>query len=113
MALDRFFLLKDRYELFQTESTARSVLQQTRDRGQGCLLLGAHLGSFEILRALGTANQIEVGLVMYEDNARMVNTVAKAINPALADRVIPLGRFDSMFKVHERLQQQRLGRHSG
>jgi predicted LPLAT superfamily acyltransferase len=105
VALDRFFLLKDRYELFEIRIHGAELLQRTLDRGQGCLLLGAHLGSFEILRAMGTSNQIEVGMVMYEDNARMVNTVAKAINPALADRIIPLGRFDSMFKVQERLQR--------
>jgi predicted LPLAT superfamily acyltransferase len=104
VALDRFFLLKDRYELFSTEVHGRDLLDEVLARGQGCLLLGAHLGSFEILRALGTEHQIEVGLVMYEDNAKMVNTVAKAINPALANLVIPLGRFDSMFKVYERLQ---------
>jgi len=104
VALDRFFLLKDRYELFSTEVHGQDLLDEVLARGQGCLLLGAHLGSFEILRALGTEHQIEVGLVMYEDNAKMVNTVAKAINPALANLVIPLGRFDSMFKVYERLQ---------
>jgi predicted LPLAT superfamily acyltransferase len=104
VALDRFFLLKDRYELFSTEVHGQNLLDEVLARGQGCLLLGAHLGSFEILRALGTEHHIEVGLVMYEDNAKMVNTVAKAINPALADLVIPLGRFDSMFKVYERLQ---------
>jgi len=105
VALDRFFLLKNRQELFQTRIHGEDVLQQMRARGQGCLLLGAHLGSFEILHALGAANQIDVGLVMYEDNARMINTVAKAINPALADRVIPLGRFDSLFQVRERLER--------
>lgn len=42
------------------------------------LMLGAHLGSFEILRVMGTFNQIEVAMMMDEDNARMVNTVAKA-----------------------------------
>jgi len=72
--------------------------------GQGCLLLGAHLGSFEILRARG-ANQVDVGLMMYEDNARMVNSVAKAINPALAGNVIPLGRVDSLLKVQERMHR--------
>jgi predicted LPLAT superfamily acyltransferase len=105
VALDRFFLLKNRRELFETRIHGEDVLHQTLARGEGCLLLGAHLGSFEILHALGTANQIEVGLVMYEDNARMINTVAKAINPALADRVIALGRFDSLFQVQERLQR--------
>jgi len=32
--------------------------------------------------------------VMYEENARKVATVARAINPSLADHVIALGRFD-------------------
>jgi len=42
---------------------------------------------------------------MYEDNARMISTVAKAINPELAGSIIRLGRFDSMFRVYELLQQ--------
>lgn len=103
VALDRFFLLKARSDLFEIRIHGEQVLQQTLDRGQGCLLLGAHLGSFEVLRAAGTANRIDVRMVMYEDNARMVNAIAKAVNPALPDRIIALGRFDSMFKVHERL----------
>jgi predicted LPLAT superfamily acyltransferase len=104
VALDRFFLLKDRYDLFQIRIHGEQILQQTLDRGQGCLLLGAHLGSFEILRAAGTSNHIDVKMVMYEDNARMINAVAMAVNPALPDRIITLGRFDSMFKVYDRLQ---------
>jgi predicted LPLAT superfamily acyltransferase len=103
VALDRFYLLKDRHELFETQLHGGEIVQETLDRGEGCLLLGAHLGSFEILRAEGTSNGFQVGLVMYEENARMINTVARAINPALAERVISLGRLDSMLKVHERL----------
>jgi predicted LPLAT superfamily acyltransferase len=104
VALDRFFLLKGRRDLFRTEVHGEDVLQQIREHGQGCLLLGAHLGSFEILRAEGSVTGEDMGLAMYEDNARMINTVAKAINPELAEHVIPLGRFDSMLKVHERLR---------
>jgi predicted LPLAT superfamily acyltransferase len=105
VALDRFFLLKDRHDLFQIRIHGEQILQQTLDRGQGCLLLGAHLGSFEILRAAGTSHHIDVRMVMYEDNARKVNAIAKAVNPAFPHRIITLGRFDSMFKVHERLQE--------
>ena len=105
VALDRFFLLKDRYELFEVRIHGQDVLQHALDRGQGCLLLGAHLGSFEILRAAGTSYRLEVAMVMYEDNAKMVNTVANAMNPALPDRIIGLGRLDSMFKVYDRLQR--------
>jgi predicted LPLAT superfamily acyltransferase len=104
VAMDRFFLLKERYGLYQTRIHGEELLHEILKSGQGCLLLGAHMGSFEILRALGTANHVDVGLVMYEDNARMVNTVARAINPEIAKCIIPLGRFDSMLKVQERLQ---------
>jgi predicted LPLAT superfamily acyltransferase len=104
VALDRFYLLKERDDLYDTTIHNRELLERLREEGHGCLLLGAHMGSFEILRALGTSNRIDVGLVMYEDNAKMVNTVARAINPELAKCIIPLGRFDSMLKVQERLQ---------
>jgi predicted LPLAT superfamily acyltransferase len=105
VALDRFFLLKERYHLYRTTIEGEELLREILASGKGCLLLGAHMGSFEILRALGTRNHVEMGLVMYEENARMVNTVARAINPELAKCIIPLGRFDSMLKVQERLQQ--------
>jgi predicted LPLAT superfamily acyltransferase len=105
VALDRVYLLKDRVELFESEISGEDVLLDVTRGGQGCFLLGAHLGSFEVLRAFGTSKQLRIGLVMYEENVRMVNTVAKAINPALADDVISLGRFDSMLKVQDRLRQ--------
>jgi len=105
VALDRVYLLKDRVDLFDSQIFGEEMLLEVTRGGQGCFLLGAHLGSFEILRAFGTAKRLRIGLVMYEENARMVNTVARAINPALAEDVISLGRFDSMLKLAERLQQ--------
>ncbi len=105
VGLDRVYLLKDRVELFESEIFGEDVLLDVTRGGQGCFLLGAHLGSFEILRAFGASKRLRIGLVMYEENVRMVNTVAKAINPALAEDVISLGRFDSMLKVEERLRQ--------
>jgi predicted LPLAT superfamily acyltransferase len=105
VGLDRVYLLKDRVELFDSQIFGEDVLLEVTRGGQGCFLVGAHLGSFEILRAFGTAKHLRIGLVMYEENVRMVNTVARAINPALAEDVISLGRFDSMLKLAERLQQ--------
>jgi predicted LPLAT superfamily acyltransferase len=104
VALDRFFLLKERYHLYRITIQGEELVRDILASGKGCLLLGAHMGSFEVLRALGTRNHVEMGLVMYEENARMINNVARAINPELAKCIIPLGRFDSMLKVQERLQ---------
>ena len=84
------------------DDAARKLMEQKR----GCILLGAHLGSFEITRAY--ADQIDgppASVVMYEENARKLNSVLKAINPALAQQVIGLGKVDSMLKVEQALQR--------
>lgn len=104
--LDRVFLLNGRFDMFEVrahlDETARTLLEQRR----GCILLGAHFGSFEITRAY--AHEIQgppASVVMYEENARKLNSVLRAINPALAQQVIGLGKIDSMLKVEQALQR--------
>ncbi|MFX8441305.1 hypothetical protein ABTL81_20205, partial [Acinetobacter baumannii] len=71
-------------------------------QGHGAFLLGAHLGSFEVVRALGrTVPELRVAVAMYEDNARNINAAVAAINPAAAPEIIPLGRVDAMLQVRE------------
>ena len=69
--LDRVFLLSEAFRRFDVRVHGLDQLDAEMARGRGVMLLGAHMGSFEVLRALGTANHVDVGLVMYEDNARM------------------------------------------
>jgi predicted LPLAT superfamily acyltransferase len=66
------------------------------------LLIGAHLGSFEALRALGQARRgLKVAMVMYEDNARMINAALKAIAPDAELHVIGLGRLEAMLALRD------------
>jgi predicted LPLAT superfamily acyltransferase len=104
VALDRVFFLKERFAEFDVQVEGEDILRQALDAGAGCLLIGAHLGSFEALRTLGR-DRVRVNLVMYEENARNVITVSKAIDPSLAEAVIPLGNLDSMLRVAERLER--------
>ena len=104
VALDRVFFLTHRYDLFDIRILGEDMLKAALEQGQGCFLLGAHLGSFEALRALGQSKRLRVKLVMYEENARQTNLVARAIDPELAASIISLGRFDSMLKVSEALE---------
>ena len=102
--LDRVFLLNDRLDLFDVKVYGREMVDGFLDSGQGCFLLGSHLGSFEVLRTLARVSRgMEVSLVMYEQNARKVNQVLNAVNPTLAMQVIPLGQPDSMLRVDEAL----------
>jgi predicted LPLAT superfamily acyltransferase len=75
-------------------------------RGQGCLLLGSHLGSFEIVRAIGlTQRDLEIKVLMYEQNARMTRDISHDLNPAVADAVIQAGAPDTMLRVKECLDR--------
>jgi predicted LPLAT superfamily acyltransferase len=98
-ALDRVYLLNERFDLFEL-----TIEGAPGDQASGLLLAGAHFGSFEALRAAGRkATGLAVSMVMYEDNARMLNETLAAISPAARLDVIPLGRLDSMLRVRERL----------
>ena len=102
--LDRVYLLNDRYDRFEVRVHGEEIVAGMLARGEGCLLIGAHVGSFEIVRFVGrTARALRVTLVMYEQNTRTLNAALNAINPELAMRVIALGRIDSMLQVERAL----------
>jgi len=104
--LDRVFLLNGRFDKFDVHTHLDEAVLAMIANKQGCILLGAHLGSFEIMRAY--AHEIQgppVSVVMYEENARKLNTVLLAINPDLAQEVIGLGKLDSMLKVEQALKR--------
>ena len=104
--LDRVFLFNDQYGAFDVRVHGREIVDDMIARGQGCFLLGAHMGSFEIVRSLAReAEGPRVSMVMYEDNARKLNSVLDAINPNLSLQVIALGRVDSMLRVDAALER--------
>lgn len=105
-ALDRVFFLNDQLHLFDLQVHGEQIVLDTWRRGGGCILLGAHLGSFEATRALGRRHgDLRVSLVMYEENARKLQSVLNAINPTLVMDVIGLGRPEAMIAVADRLER--------
>ena len=101
---DRIYLLNDRFDLFDLHVHGREVMRDTLAEGHGAFLMGAHLGSFEVMRALGrTQPKLRVAITMYEENARQINKILASINPAAKQDVIGLGQVDSMLKVREYL----------
>lgn len=100
--LDRVYLLNGRFDLFDLRVHGA---EHTQGHAQpGIFMLGAHVGSFEAIRAIGHRTEgIEVALLMYEENARKIGAMLKAINPAAAQEIIALGRIDSMLRLRDRL----------
>ncbi len=102
--LDRVFLFNDQFAGFDVRVHGAEMFAGLTQSGQGYFLLGAHMGSFEIVRALGRHNTAaRISLVMYAENARKFNSVLAAINPSLALQVIELGKIDAMLKVEAAL----------
>ena len=100
---DRVYWLSDRHELFDIQITGEVLIQDYQNAGRGVVFMGAHFGSFEALRVLGVRNGLDVRMLMYPDNARMVTQTLAAINPALTDSVIALGRSDAVLRVRDHL----------
>jgi predicted LPLAT superfamily acyltransferase len=106
ITLDRTFFLSDRFEGFDIRIFDEDLLTQVRAQGGGCFLLGAHIGSFEALRGCGAQRTgLRVRMVMFEDNARKLNSVFSALNPHWSEDIIALGQLDSMLRVEEALDQ--------
>ncbi|MFN3493300.1 MAG: acyl-CoA synthetase, partial [Hydrogenophaga sp.] len=103
---DRIYLLNDRFDLFDLEVHGGEDLRATLDQGQGALLIGAHMGSFEVLRTIGRGHAgLKVAMLMYEENARKINATLQAINPAASEDIIGLGQPGSMMAARDRLDQ--------
>ncbi|MHB1332686.1 MAG: LpxL/LpxP family acyltransferase [Sulfuriferula sp.] len=101
---DRVYLVNRRFDLFDFEVHGEDALRQLIAAGNGVFLMGAHLGSFEVIRALGWKDtDLRVSMVMHEDNAQKINAMLGAINPESIQDIIGLGHIDSMLKVRERL----------
>jgi predicted LPLAT superfamily acyltransferase len=104
MIHDRVYLLNDRFDLFNIQIGATPALEHALAQGAGCFLIGAHLGSFEIMRSFGRQKSgVEVVMAMYDQNARKISGVLEAINPRSQLEIIPLGTIDAMLRIRSRL----------
>ncbi|MHB0991172.1 MAG: LpxL/LpxP family acyltransferase [Burkholderiales bacterium] len=101
---DRIYLVNRQFDLFDFELHGTELLLDLHAEGRGLFLLGAHLGSFEVLRSLGLAHpDIQVAMVMHEAHAQRVNAILAVINPTAMQDIIGLGKIESMLSVRERL----------
>jgi len=103
---DRVYLMNEQFAIFNITLQGENLLLAHRDSGGGALLMGAHMGSFEVMHSLGRRRGgLEVAMAMYEENARKINATLAAINPHLKSDIVSLGRIDAMLNIAERLRQ--------
>jgi predicted LPLAT superfamily acyltransferase len=102
--LDRVYLLKGEFEHFEVTLHQKEILHRQLESGEGCILLGSHLGSFEVLRTLGVTQQdFPVKVLMDIAHNENITRFLDALNPEIASTVIVPDRPDTLLKVKESL----------
>lgn len=101
--LDRICFLANRTSQFNIRVSGLDDLNAVLAQGRGCILLGSHLGSFEVLRALGRDAPVPVKALMYRGTSRALSTFMEALDPAIRRDVIEIGSPDAMLRVRESL----------
>jgi predicted LPLAT superfamily acyltransferase len=103
---DRVYLINAQFDLFDITIEGESLMRAQSNSGRGALLMGAHMGSFEVMHSLGRYQRgLQVAMAMYEENARKINATLAAINPRLVADIISLGQIDAMLNIADRLDR--------
>jgi predicted LPLAT superfamily acyltransferase len=103
---DRVYLINENYDNFDITVEGESLMRAQLHSGRGAFLMGAHMGSFELMRSVGRREPgLKVSMAMYEHNARKLNAILGSINPAASPDIISLGQIDAMLQLAERLDR--------
>ena len=91
--LDRVFLLGGQLQRFDVAISGLEPLHAALDRRQGVLLLGSHLGSFEVLRVLARRRpDYAIRVVLDKGHNPAMTQLLDELNPEIAAGVIDAGQ---------------------
>ncbi|MDX5333790.1 MAG: lipid A biosynthesis acyltransferase [Gammaproteobacteria bacterium] len=104
--LDRVFLLAGREDALDIHLHGLERLEACLDRNQGVLILSAHVGSFESLRALARRRpELNIKVLMEAGQNPMITGLLHELAPDIAGMVIPLGGVDSLIRIEAALRE--------
>jgi predicted LPLAT superfamily acyltransferase len=102
--LDRIYLLRGEFAHFDVTVHHREVLDRQVQSGKGCILLGSHLGSFEVVRTLGVTQQnLPLKVLMDSAHNENISRFLDALNLEIANTVIAPDQPDTLLRVRESL----------
>ncbi|MBI5719810.1 MAG: acyl-CoA synthetase [Burkholderiales bacterium] len=104
--LDRLYFVRGALHEFDLQVSGGDLMDATLAEGRGAFLLGAHIGSFEALHAVGESRPgMRVAMVMYPDNARLIHAVLQSVAPRFKLGIIPIGRPGSTLAIRDWLDE--------
>ncbi len=104
--LDRVFLLHGRHAELDVTVTGEEHFDHALALRRGCLLLGSHLGSFEMLGVMGSVDRgLKVNMVMHLDDSAGLRNLLAGSAIEIPYNIIPLGEPGSMLRVRDCLER--------
>jgi predicted LPLAT superfamily acyltransferase len=89
VTLDRVYFLSDNMWRFDMRLLGLEQLHHAMDLGRGVLLIGAHVGSFDALRAVSTLRpDVTLRVVLDAAHSPALSAVLKQLNPQIAAGII-------------------------
>jgi predicted LPLAT superfamily acyltransferase len=86
--LDRMIVWAGGFSSFTMTHEGSERLFALAGERRGAILLGSHLGSFDMMRLLATRHRLVVNVLMFTANAEQINRFFERLDPTSAVRVI-------------------------
>jgi predicted LPLAT superfamily acyltransferase len=104
---DRFLVWNGALDRMEMQHTGSGEIFDLVDDGRGALLLGAHLGSIDMLWFLSRRHNLMVNVVVFFGNAQRINRFLESLNPEAKVRVIDIdpGSVRAAFEIRACIQR--------
>ncbi|MDA3868419.1 MAG: lipid A biosynthesis acyltransferase, partial [Gammaproteobacteria bacterium] len=100
------YFLTDRFDRFKIDVYDEKQLDKVISQEKGAILLGSHVGSFEVLRCLALRrHKIPLKIMMYKNHNAMITRILDELNPEIAKSVINLASPTALFEMKETLEK--------
>jgi predicted LPLAT superfamily acyltransferase len=109
VTLDRVYLLAENFRRFDVRCYGMEDLTAALGQDKGVLLFGAHVGSFDVLRALGLQRpDLEFRAVIDIGQNPALSAILKSLNPQLAATIINSRRegVNTAFDIQDALNKK-------
>ena len=103
--LDRLYFAAGDIRGLHIEIQGEDDLQAIINTGQGCLLIGSHLGNTDAVRSCGLSLSVPLKILMQIEQSPAMLSVLYERNPAWCASLIPLGQPDTFLQAHKALEE--------
>jgi len=88
MILDRLIVWGGDPDEIEVTLRGSEIVLDLLAEGRGAFMVGAHIGNFDVLRAIARDADIPVNVLMFTENAEQINAAFEALDPTARVRIL-------------------------